>query len=96
MEAGLPKPEFEYDSTGLWVTLRKDIFNEEHLLEKGLNERQVRAVMYVEENERVTNREYQALNKVSNRTATYELTELVDKYNLLEKSGAGAGTYYHA
>jgi len=34
MEAGLPKPEFEYDSTGLWVTLRKDIFNEEHLLEK--------------------------------------------------------------
>ena len=80
MEAGLPIPEFEYDSTGLWVTLRKDIFNEEHLLEKGLNERQVRAVMYVEENERVTNREYQALNKVSNRTATYELTELVDKY----------------
>ena len=39
------------------MTLRKDIFNEEHLLEKGLNERQVRAVMYVKENERVTNRE---------------------------------------
>ena len=78
LEAGLPKPEFEYDSTGLWVTLRKDIFNEEHLLEKGLNERQVRAVMYVKENERVTNREYQTLNKISNRTATYELTELVD------------------
>ena len=52
--------------------------------------------MYVEENERVTNKEYQALNKVSNKTATYELTELVDKYNLLEKSGAGAGTYYYA
>ena len=78
MEAGLPKPEFEYDSTGLWVTLRKDIFNEEHLLKKGFNERQVRAVMYVKENERVTNREYQTLNKISNRTATYELTELVD------------------
>lgn len=67
------------------MTLRKDRFNEEHLLEKELNERQVRAVMYVKENERVTNREYQALNKVSNRTATYELTELVDRYNLLKK-----------
>lgn len=95
MEAGLPKPEFEYDATGLWVTFRKDLLNAEYLVEIGLNERQVKAMMYVKENGRVTNREYQALNKVSNRTATYDLTELVDKYNLLEKSGAGAGTYYH-
>ncbi len=29
------------------------------------------------------------------RTASNDLTELVDKYNLLEKSDAGAGTYYH-
>ena len=29
-------------------------------------------------------------------TATFDLTEFVDRYNLLEKSGAGAGTYYHA
>jgi len=29
-------------------------------------------------------------------TATSDLKELVDRYNLLEKSGAGAGTYYHA
>ena len=30
------------------------------------------------------------------RTATIELIEFVDRYNLLEKSGTGAGTYYHA
>lgn len=29
-------------------------------------------------------------------TATIDLTELVDRYNLMEKSGAGAGTYYQA
>ncbi len=28
--------------------------------------------------------------------ATIDLTELVDRYNLMEKSGAGAGTYYQA
>jgi hypothetical protein len=50
----------------------------------------VKAVLFVKENEKTTNSEYQK------GTATYELTKLVDRYNLLEKSGTGAGTYYHA
>ena len=94
LEAGLPKPEFEYDSTGLWVTLRKDIFNEEHLLEKGLNERQVKATIFVNENGRITNMQYREINDCSRTTAARDLKELVDR-DILKASGQrGAGSFY--
>ena len=94
LEAGLPKPEFEYDATGLWVTLRKDIFNEEHLLEKGLNERQVKATIFVNENGRITNMQYREINDCSRTTAARDLKELVDR-DILKASGQrGAGSFY--
>jgi len=37
--AGLPEPEFEEKTGGLWLTFRKDILTEEHLRSRGLNER---------------------------------------------------------
>jgi ATP-dependent DNA helicase RecG len=59
-----------------------------------LNERQIKAVLYVKEKGKITNKEYIEINKISNRTATYELKELVGKFNLLKMSGASVGTYY--
>jgi hypothetical protein len=50
--------------------------------------------MYVKENVRITNSEYQGLFEVSKRTATNDLYELVQK-GLFEKTGTrGRGTFY--
>ncbi|WP_193391176.1 hypothetical protein [Candidatus Symbiothrix dinenymphae] len=60
----------------------------------GLNERQIKAVLYVKEKRKITNSEYQELNEVSKRTATNELTELSDSHQILRNIGHGAGSYF--
>lgn len=92
--AGLPQPLYYYESSGFWVVFRKDLFNEEDLQAKGLNPRQIKAVMYVKEKGKITNKEYQEINQVSKRTSTSDLANLVNKYNLLENKGVGAGSFY--
>jgi len=54
------------------------------LKELGLNDRQVKAVLYVKEKRKITNKIYMDINKISNRTATYELKELVEKFDLFK------------
>ena len=93
-EAGLPPPLYYYASSGFWVVFRKDTYNEQSLRELGLNDRQVKAVLYVKEKGKITNKEYQEINEIGNRTATYELKELVEKFNILKMLGASVGTYY--
>jgi len=93
-EAGLPEPEFIERDGGFLVTLFKDKLTEEQLVKLGLNARQVKAIECVKEKGRITNSEYQYINKIGNRTATYELKEMVEKFNLLKMSGASVGTYY--
>ena len=93
-ELGFPEPVFKELDGGFQVTLHKDIYNEEYLAKLGLNERQIKAVMYVKEKGEITNSEYQRIGKTSKPTATRELTALV-VLNLLEKQGVtGKGTYY--
>ena len=92
--AGLPQPLYYYESSGFWVVFRKDLFNEEDLQAKGLNPRQIKAVLYVKEKGKITNKEYQEINQVSKRTASSDLADLVDKYGLLENFGVGAGSHY--
>lgn len=59
-----------------------------------MNERQIRAVMYVKEKGRITNKEYQEYCNTSERTATRDLTDLVGK-NIFEQVGfTGKGTNY--
>lgn len=92
-EAGLPEPEFKEEG-GFVVEFYKDIYTEEYLAKLGLNERQIKAVMYVREKGRITNKEYQELNKVSKKTASRDFEELVKK-DVLKKVGiTGKGTYY--
>ncbi|GHU98024.1 hypothetical protein FACS1894156_9260 [Bacteroidia bacterium] len=92
--AGLPTPTLEEDMGGFMVKLFKDRFTEEQLQKLGLNERQIKAVLYVKEKGKITNSEYQEINEISRRTATTELAELVDKFVLLKNIGFGAGSYY--
>lgn len=92
---GLPRPEYFYNMSGFFVKFRKDIFSAEVLSGLGLNERQIKAVLTAKSNGKITNTEYQTLNNVSKRTASNELSELVSKFRLLEKTGSrGAGISY--
>ena len=92
--AGLPQPLYYYESSGFWVVFRKDLFNEEDLQAKGLNPRQIKAVMYVKEKGKITNKEYQEINQVSKRTANTDLSELVRKYNIFQPKGASVNICY--
>ncbi|MBW1745051.1 MAG: transcriptional regulator [Deltaproteobacteria bacterium] len=94
IEHGLPEPDFVEENGVMTVTFYKDKWNKENLKKRGLNDRQIKAVMYVKENIRITNSEYQGLFEVSKRTATNDLYELVQK-SLFEKTGTrGRGTFY--
>lgn len=92
--AGLAKPEFQEVSGGFMVTLRKDIFNEGYFDKFGLNDRQLKACLYITEKGRITNREYREINRIKPRLASNELKDMVEK-KVLERLGTtGRGTYY--
>jgi ATP-dependent DNA helicase RecG len=93
-EAGLPEPEYREEMGGFSVYFYKDIYTEEHLRKMGLNERQIKAVIYIKGKGAITNKEYQEIAGVSKPTATRELAALVDM-GLLEQRGiTGRGTLY--
>ena len=92
--AGLPEPEFEEEMGGFSVYFRKDIYTEEYLRKMGLNERQIKAVMYVKEKRKITNREYQEIVNTTKRTATRDLKDLTEKGILKQIGDTGKGTYY--
>lgn len=95
MQVGIPKPKYFYDMSGFWVEFRKDVFDMEYLKSIGLNERQIQAIKFVKESGKITNSEYQTINDVSKATATRDLSELVEKFKLLSRTGdVGAGTSY--
>ena len=93
-EAGLPEPELTERDGGFLVTLYKDNLTEEQLKKLGLNVKQLKAIQYVKENGRITNKEYQEINNCSRNTASNELKELENRFNFLVNSGYGAGSYY--
>jgi len=83
-ESGLPEPEYKEEMGGFSVYFHKDIYTEENLRKMELNERQVRAIIYVKEKGRITNSEYRNLAGVSDRTALRELLKMVEK-GILER-----------
>ena len=84
---GFPEPVFEELSGSLVVTLRKGI-TEELLKEKGLNERQIKAVSYIREKGSITNKEYLILFDVSRITATRDL-KLLEEEEIVKRIGTG-------
>ena len=92
--ANLPVPVITSQGSDFWITFRKDIYNANDLSQLGLSERQIKAVLYVKENGKITNSEYQELNKCSRNTASSELSNLVDKSILQSSDVKGAGSFY--
>ncbi|SDA97013.1 ATP-dependent DNA helicase RecG [Algoriphagus alkaliphilus] len=92
-KAGIPEPVFTYDSSDISVEFRKDIYHEKHLQSLNLNERQVKAVLYVKEKGRITNKEYQNINNTSDRSASRDLENLIS-IGVLKRIGDKKGASY--
>ena len=74
----LPEPLFEIITGSLVVTFRKYRITEEIL--KELNERQQKAIEYLREHKKITNKEYRQLNpNITDRTVLNDFNELIDK-----------------
>ena len=86
-------PEMKELDGGFSITLFKDIFTPEQLSKLGLNDRQVKAVVFVKERGKITNSEYQIPNKVSDRTALRDMEELTEN-GIFIKDGEKKGTTY--
>ncbi len=93
-EAELPQPLYYYASSGFWVVFRKDTYNEQSLRELGLNERQIKAVLYVKERGKITNSEYQTLNEVKKTAAAAELQDLMEKVIFRRIGKTGRAIFY--
>lgn len=95
---GIPEPEFivgEYDTKVIFKSTGKSILIPE--LEKlglSLNERQKKALQYLTEHKKITNKDYQKLcPEVSRKSVQRDLRELVE-INLLKQMGMKRGIYY--
>ena len=72
----------------------KDKWNKDNLRKLGLNERQIKAVIYVKEKGKITNKEYSDLAGIISRTSQRDLSDLCKK-NIFEKVGiTGRSTQY--
>ena len=94
VQFGIPKPKLFYDMSGFWVEFSKSNYNEERLKSLGLNNRQIKAIKYLNEHKRITNSEYQTIYEVSRNTATRDLSELVERGLIKSSDTKGAGSYY--
>ncbi|MCD6461921.1 MAG: transcriptional regulator, partial [Thermoplasmata archaeon] len=88
-----PEPEFNEYQNGFQVIFRKDIYTEEQLKKMGLNERQIKGVLYVKERGEITNREYRTMFDVTDRTALSDLEGLCER-KILTRMGSGRSTKY--
>jgi len=90
----VPEPEFmlirnkEFRSI-----LPRDMFTENSLIKIGLSERQIKAVIYVKEKGRITNREYRKLTGLSDEGARKDLNEIIKK-KVLKIKGKGRSISY--
>lgn len=92
--AGLPEPRFEQHGTQFVVTFDRNWLTDIVMDELGLSERQKNGILFVKENGRITNSEYQNVAHVLKREATRDLAELVEKGVLIKKGIHGKGVYY--
>ncbi|MFH1786290.1 MAG: ATP-binding protein [archaeon] len=87
--AGLPEPVFEELGSYFRVTL----YNKFHMAEIDINERQKRALAYLEKNHSLTSKTYEKMVAVSRPIAVSDLNDLI-KRGLLKRVGKTRGAYY--
>jgi len=92
-QANLPEPELIEQEGGFSVTLFKNSLTAEQLAKLGLNDRQLKAVEYVKEKGKITNKEYQELNDTTDRTALRDIETLIT-LGVLRRLGEKKGAYY--
>lgn len=73
IEAGLPEPIIEEEQGGFSITFLKDVYTKEYLRQLDLNERQIKAVLYIKNSREINNTKYQELNNVGKTVSTKEL-----------------------
>lgn len=93
-EQNLPEPEIKANHVDFNLWFMKDRYTEEYLKTLGLNERQIKAVMYVKKNGKITNKIYQELAGTSKPTATRDLHWLV-KERIFSIHGTGKREIYY-
>jgi ATP-dependent DNA helicase RecG len=95
VQAGHPSPDFKDTPYSFTVTLRNTrVRKAMPAWESNMNERQLKALSYIREHERITNRDYRNLcPDVTPETLRLDLVDLVDR-GILLKIGAKRGTYY--
>ncbi len=94
LQAGHPSPQFEATPHSVTVILRNVQERPEAHWPEGMNERQLRALKYIEEKGRITNREYRVLfPDISPETIRLDLADLVSK-GLILRIGDKKGTFY--
>ena len=91
---GMLEPEFKEEMGGFSVRFYKDIYTKENLRKMGLNERQIKAVLYVKERGKISNKEYQENFGIKKRQATDDLKVLEEKGIFKKVGTTGKGTYY--
>jgi len=94
VKQGLPEPDFIEEYGVMKVIFYKDKFTEEFLQKMGLNERQIKAVMYMKKTGRITNKEYREIANTTKKTASRDLSNLVKKEILKQVGSTGKGTFY--
>lgn len=88
-EVGLPEPVFEELGSFFRVTL----YNQKPLDINEINERQKRALAYLEKNLSITSKTYMEMNAVSQPIAVSDLNEL-STLGLIKRVGKTRGSYY--
>ncbi|MGO1786650.1 MAG: hypothetical protein ACTHZ7_06195, partial [Sphingobacterium sp.] len=87
-------PLIEENQRGISIVFLKDIYREDYLRKLNINERQIKAVLYIKEHGKITNASYQEINNIGKTLATEELGDLVNR-ELIQQSGTkGRGSRY--
>lgn len=92
-EWGIPEPDFEDTGTSIVVTFRKSFITKKLMDELSLNERQKKAINYLNEHKKITTKNYCELFGVVKDTANRDLNDLLNK-KLIERKGSGPKVCY--
>jgi ATP-dependent DNA helicase RecG len=91
---GLPEPTITALNGGILVTLFKENIKIKNFNVSDLNQRQIAAIEYLKLNDKITNSDYQKLNKVSDTTANRDINKLILLKILKKSPEKGSATFY--
>ena len=91
---GLPEPTITALNGGILVTLFKENVITRNIKLSDLNTRQIAAIEYLKLNDKITNSDYQKLNKVSDTTANRDINKLIILKILKKSPEKGSATFY--